>query len=318
MSRFRFVEDHRDTYEVKRLCELAECSRSGYYAWRDRPLCDRGGRGRGAARADPGDPHRVTLHLRGATHPRPAPPPGRARGLQAGRPDHAQQRADGRAQAPLATPPPGHRPGPGPVEPGLHRGTSEPALGGRHHRVPDPTRASCTSPASGTCATGAWSAGPWAPTPTPSSSSTPWSWPSAGRPRTTTAWCTTPTRAAPTSLATSARWPAVAGLQVSFGSTGDCYDNAAMETVWSTHQARDRLDPRIDLLRHPRRGPALSCSSSSRSSTTGSATRPCSAITPRPSSQLRSAPDHRNPVSTRAGQGHPEDPRMEDASRGAR
>jgi putative transposase len=24
-----------------------------------------------------------------------------------------------------------------------------------------------------------------------------------------------------------------AGLQISFGSTGDCYDNAAMETVWS-------------------------------------------------------------------------------------
>ena len=41
MSRFRFVEDHRDTYEVKRLCELAECSRSGYYAWRERPPCDR-------------------------------------------------------------------------------------------------------------------------------------------------------------------------------------------------------------------------------------------------------------------------------------
>jgi transposase InsO family protein len=26
----------------------------------------------------------------------------------------------------------------------------------------------------------------------------------------------------------------LAGLQVSFGSTGDCYDNAAMETFWST------------------------------------------------------------------------------------
>ena len=33
MSRFRFVHDHRDTYEVKRLCELVECSRSGYYRW---------------------------------------------------------------------------------------------------------------------------------------------------------------------------------------------------------------------------------------------------------------------------------------------
>jgi hypothetical protein len=34
MSRFRFVEDHRDTHEVKRLCRLAESSRSGYHQWR--------------------------------------------------------------------------------------------------------------------------------------------------------------------------------------------------------------------------------------------------------------------------------------------
>ena len=30
MSRFQFVEDHRDTYEVKRLCELVEVARSSY------------------------------------------------------------------------------------------------------------------------------------------------------------------------------------------------------------------------------------------------------------------------------------------------
>jgi len=33
VSRFCFVEDHRDTYEVKRLCQLVEVSRSGYYRW---------------------------------------------------------------------------------------------------------------------------------------------------------------------------------------------------------------------------------------------------------------------------------------------
>jgi putative transposase len=33
VSRFCFVEDHRDTYQVKRLCELVEVSRSGYYRW---------------------------------------------------------------------------------------------------------------------------------------------------------------------------------------------------------------------------------------------------------------------------------------------
>jgi transposase len=35
VSRFQFVEDHRDAYEVKRLCELVEVERSSYYAWRD-------------------------------------------------------------------------------------------------------------------------------------------------------------------------------------------------------------------------------------------------------------------------------------------
>ncbi len=34
MSRFQFVEDHRATFEVKRLCELLEVERSSYYAWR--------------------------------------------------------------------------------------------------------------------------------------------------------------------------------------------------------------------------------------------------------------------------------------------
>jgi transposase InsO family protein len=33
VSRFRFVADHRDTFEVKRLCEVIEVHRSSFYAW---------------------------------------------------------------------------------------------------------------------------------------------------------------------------------------------------------------------------------------------------------------------------------------------
>lgn len=33
MTRFQFVADHQDTFEVKRLCELVEIERSSFYAW---------------------------------------------------------------------------------------------------------------------------------------------------------------------------------------------------------------------------------------------------------------------------------------------
>lgn len=44
VSRFRFVEDHRDSCEVKWLCELLEVGRSSYY--------DRGSKRQGRAVAD--------------------------------------------------------------------------------------------------------------------------------------------------------------------------------------------------------------------------------------------------------------------------
>ena len=33
MNRFQFVEDHKDAYGVKRLCEVVEIGRSSFYAW---------------------------------------------------------------------------------------------------------------------------------------------------------------------------------------------------------------------------------------------------------------------------------------------
>jgi hypothetical protein len=33
VSRFQFVADHQDTFEVKRLCQSVEVSRSSFYAW---------------------------------------------------------------------------------------------------------------------------------------------------------------------------------------------------------------------------------------------------------------------------------------------
>lgn len=34
MTRFHFVADHSDTYQVKRLCEFVDLERSSYYAWK--------------------------------------------------------------------------------------------------------------------------------------------------------------------------------------------------------------------------------------------------------------------------------------------
>jgi hypothetical protein len=35
VTRFQFVADHRDTFEVKRICQVIEVSRSSFYAWLD-------------------------------------------------------------------------------------------------------------------------------------------------------------------------------------------------------------------------------------------------------------------------------------------
>ena len=68
MSRFQFVADHRDAFEVKRLCEVIEVNRSSYYAWRAAAPA-RAARAAAAARLGP--PRRAG---RGPAPPRGAPP----------------------------------------------------------------------------------------------------------------------------------------------------------------------------------------------------------------------------------------------------
>ena len=53
---FRFIEDHRDVYPVRVLCDVLEVSPAGYYAWRVAATeCARGGQRR-ACGGDPAGP----------------------------------------------------------------------------------------------------------------------------------------------------------------------------------------------------------------------------------------------------------------------
>jgi len=131
VSRFRFIDDHRDVYDVKRLCRLAEVSRSGFYAWTSRPPSPR-------AVADAElfvEIERIHVDSRRTYGAPRLHGQLRRRGVHLGAKRVARlMRANGRPRrgepAPqVASRPPRHRPGTGPVAPRLPSRTTEPALG---------------------------------------------------------------------------------------------------------------------------------------------------------------------------------------------
>ena len=181
MSRFRFVDDHRGLYEVKRLCRLVEVSRAGYYAWRERPASPRALADAGLvaviveihshSRGTYGRP-RITGQLRHrgfcVNHKRVA------RLMRAGRPGGLSNRRRWRR---------------GQDRPARRRrifssGTSPPRArtSGGWPTSPSstPTTDGSISPASWTSTpAGSWG-GRWDRDATPNSSSTRWPWPSPG------------------------------------------------------------------------------------------------------------------------------------------
>jgi transposase InsO family protein len=93
-------------------------------------------------------------------------------------------------------------------------------------------------------------------------------------------------------------------VNASYGSTGDCWDNAAMETSWAAIK-RDMPTSGARGSSSRVRSSARSCSSTSRSSTTVNDTKPAPVTAPRPRPTLPPRrPDSHQPVSKIAGQLH--------------
>ena len=151
VNRFQFVADHRDAFEVKRLCEIVQVARSSFYAWLAAAPARavRAERGCGVGRADPEDPPARQRPGRAADHRRAQRRrrPGCAGQPQAGRPGDAPA-TDRRAAA--APPRPHHDPRAGRPEacPTCWAATSPPR---RPTSATSATSPTCRSPTGRTC-----------------------------------------------------------------------------------------------------------------------------------------------------------------------
>ena len=169
------------------MCDRLGVTRQGFYAWRNRPPCERRIRRRRLHGGDQTHPHRVTWHLWCTADPRRAcrrlsdplrpqtrrPPdaqrwPGGLSSPQAGMDDETQPRRCA---------------GPGSGETRLHRDRRRTACGSPTSPTCRRGPGSATSPPCWTCSVVGSSAGRSPTTCAPSSSSTPSTWPSssAGR-----------------------------------------------------------------------------------------------------------------------------------------
>ena len=284
------------------------CRRSGYYAWRNRPASAR-------AIADGELLERIReIHQRVSLAPTgaprlhgPAAPPWLLRELQTRRPADARRRS-GRALEPqaLAPRPARHGPRPRTCSTRLHVPNARTSGGSPTSPSSPPATASSTSPACWTSAHRGlvgWSMG---------------AHPDAelvvdalvmaiarAEPDATGSSITPTSGGAIHLAATSARRPPSPAYRSSFGSTGDCFDNAAMETVLVDAQTEIAWIRGSDLVDDPRRAPALLLFDYIEVFYNRHATKPASVTSPPPSTPPPSTRhDHRNPVSTRAGQPH--------------
>ena len=74
--KFRIIEDQRETFPIRVLCDVMGVSAAGYYAWRGRPESPRKTANRALLTENPAGPYRASRPVRCAPDPRGLARPG--------------------------------------------------------------------------------------------------------------------------------------------------------------------------------------------------------------------------------------------------